>query len=718
MGGITNKVPMIMQMEAVECGVASLSMILAYYKKWVPLEQLREDCGVSRDGSQSSNILRAARGYGLTAKGKAIGINGLKEKKPFPCIIHWNFYHFVVLTGIKGKYAYINDPAVGRIRVPLDVFEKSYTGIAMVFSPGEKFEKGGHRPSSFQFAMKRLNNVGSGLLVVLLSAMLATIASVCFIAQSRIFIDTLLPKGKTEAIRILVLILLGLSLVFILMKVVNAIEMNKLQGRMAVVESSRFMMHLLRLPMGFFSQRSVGDLQLRQRENEAITVTLMNKIAPLAVNILMLIFYLVVMISFSPILAAIGVATVEINALISRHISKKRIDITRSLTADNGLLYSATVGGIDMIETLKSSGAESAFFMRWAGYQASVVGNKVKLRSINETLGLIPAAMVEIANVMVFGIGMLFIIRQEFTAGMLLAFTGFLASFMGPVNQIIGLSQTIQEMQVQMDRVEDVMKYPEEQESDVVLTGEEWENITKLSGKIEMKDITFGYSKLAEPLIEGFDLEINPGETIALVGASGSGKSTVGKLMSGLYVPWKGEILFDGKKISELPVQQFKGSLAVVDQDIMVFDDTVKQNIRMWDSSIEDFEVTLACRDACIHDEISARKDGYAAMIQPGGKNFSGGQLQRMEIARALAMDPTILILDEATSALDAETEDKVMQMIRKRGITCIVAAHRLSTIRDCDKIIVLEDGHIVEQGTHRDLLGLKGQYYRLVTCE
>lgn len=717
MKNVINSVPVIMQMEAVECGAASLDMILAYYGKWVPLEEVRSECGVSRDGANSSNILKAARRYGLEAKGKAMGLSALKEKRPFPCIIHWNFYHFVVLTGIRGKHAYLNDPGAGKVKVPLEQFEKAYTGIAMVFSPGESFARGGGKPNPWNFAFSRAKKMKSGLVVILLSAMVATIAGIGITAIGRLFLDYYLP-GKFQNYGIMLLILFLLVLVFFAMRAVTQIRMMKLQGRSSVIESSRFMNHMLRLPMVFYGQRTIGDLLLRQRENEDITLILLNQIAPVAVDLIMLVFYVIIMITYSPLLACIGIASALINAFAAVIISKKRIDVTRSMTRESGQLYAATVGGLDMIETLKSSGAESGFFRRWAGYQAAVTENKAKLTGINEKLGLIPAAFVEIANILVFGLGMFLIIRGNFSAGMLLTFTGLLQAFMNPVNRIIGLGQTIQEMQVKMERVDDVMKYPEDPESDVKLSEEEWQNIRKLSGNIEMKNVTFGYSALADPLIENFNLSVKAGESIALVGASGSGKSTIGKVLSGLYQPWGGEILFDGKKIDEIPKQQFRGSLAVVDQDICVFEDTIKNNISLWDASTENFDVQLASKDACIYDEIAARKGNFSALIESGGRNFSGGQLQRLEIARVMALDPTILILDEATSALDAETEDEVMRNIRKRGITCIIVAHRLSTIRDCDRILVLKDGKIVEQGTHDELMAKDGYYSILIKSE
>lgn len=709
-------VPVIMQMEALECGAASLAMVLAYYGKWLPLEQVRFDCGVSRDGSNARNILKAARSYGLAAKGYRYEPNDLRRDGKFPCIIHWNFNHFVVLDGFRGNKAILNDPAKGKYAVSLKTFDDSFTGICLLFEPTEDFTPGGKPPSVLAYAKKRLKGAGSAVAFAAITALITAITGVISPAFSRVFVDRLLTGKNPEWF---IPFIIGLSFLGILQLVVgwiNAVYSLKINGKLAMVGSTTFMWKVLRMPMEFFSQRMAGDIQGRQSSNASIAGSLVNTFAPLALNAVMMVFYLVVMIRYSLLLTVIGILSVLINLVFSNIISKKRINITRVQMRDSGKLAGATVAGIEMIETIKASGAENGFFEKWAGYQASANTQQVKFQKLNQLLGQLPALVSSVCNTAVLMVGVYLAMQGRFTVGMIMAFQGFLGSFISPATSLISAGQSLQEMRTEMERIEDVMRYPTDvPEDEPVSDNCEYD---KLSGNIEMKNVTFGYSRLAEPLIENFNLSLKTGSRVAFVGPSGCGKSTLSKLISGLYKPWSGGILFDGKKISEIDRSVFTGSLAVVDQDIILFEDTIANNIKMWDNSIEDFEMIMAARDAQLHEDIMQREGGYQYKMTEGGKDFSGGQRQRMEIARVLAQDPTIIILDEATSALDAKTEYNVVNSIKDRGITCIVVAHRLSTIRDCDEIIVMDNGRVAERGTHDELMKKGGMYAELVTNE
>ena len=713
------KVPQVMQMEALECGAACLTMILAYYGRWEPLEKVRADCGVSRDGSKASNILKAARNYGLTAKGMTYSTEALQKKAPYPCIVFWNFNHFVVLCGFDKKHAYINDPARGQLKISIEEFDESFTGVALVFEKTEAFEEGGTKPDTLGFAISRLEGLGAAIAFVMVTAAIISLATIVNTSLNQVFLDRILSGDNPSWLVPLIGIMCLLATIISVVSIMNLTNLSTIEGKIAVVSSSRFMRHLLHLPISFYSQRMVGDLQQRQSANESIAYTLIGQLAPVAINAAMLILYLVIMLQYSPVLTAVGILTVIGNALLAHYISMKRVNISRSAMANAGKFYATTVSGIEMIETIKSAGAETGFFGLWAGYQAAVNEGQVRSVRLNEYLGAIPALLTEIANIIVLALGIFLIVMGDFTPGALLVFTGFLGSFMAPVNEMINLGQSLQEMQTQMERIEDVLRYEVDVPEDPVLpsdvVGIEHE---KLAGEVDLDNITFGYSTLEPPLIENFSLHLEPGQWVALVGSSGCGKSTIAKLVSGLYKPWEGEVRFDGIPMKDVPLPVLRGSLAVVDQDIVTFDDTVSNNIKLWDRSIEDFEVVLAARDAEIHDDIAVREGGYSGRILPGGRNFSGGQLQRIEIARVLAQDPTIIILDEATSALDSQTEAAVIQRIRDRGITCIVVAHRLSTIRDCDEIIVLDDGKVVERGNHETLMAKDAVYAELVRSD
>ncbi len=703
-----------MQMESLECGAAALAMILAYYGKWMPLEQVRVDCGVSRDGASIENIARAARSYGLSVEGFQRGIDALRDQGPYPCIVTYGA-GYVVLCGFKGDRVYVNDPAKGSRKITTEDFARSYGGICLTFAPTDDFVPGGKRKSTVEFARHRLRGAGVAVAFVALTTLVGYLLEMLTPAFTRFFMDHLLTGENSELLMPFIALLATVAVLQVIVVAVKSIYSLRINGKMAIIGSSTFMWHVLRMPMEFFSQRKAGDIQRRKNTNAVIAETLVNTFTPLALNIVMIVFYLVVMIRLSPLLTLVGIAAIVINTLLARYISHKRVNITRVQMRDAGQLESSTVSGIQMIETIKAAGAENGYFAKWAGYQASVNTATTRFANLNLYLGMVPNFLTSLANYTVLVLGVFLAMQGQFSLGMVMGFQGYVSLLMNPAMTTVKAGQTLQEMRTQMERVEDVMQYPVDTSyRDEPLSDEA--DYDKLYGKVELKNVTFGYARLGDPVVEDFSMTVEPGASVAFVGASGCGKSTLSKLIAGLYQPWSGEILFDGKPASEIDRSVFTGSVAVVDQDIILFEDTIANNISMWDESIEDFEIILAARDAQIHDDIMAREGGYASKIAEGGRDLSGGQRQRLEIARVLAADPSIIIMDEATSALDAKTEHEVVRAVKDRGVTCIIIAHRLSTIRDCDEIIVLDHGKVVERGTHEELYEAGGVYADLVS--
>ena len=713
------KVPVIMQMEALECGAASLCMVLAYYNKWVPLEQVRHECGVSRDGSRAGNIARAARKYGLNARGYTCEVETLREHGQFPCIIHWDFRHFVVCNGFKGNKVYLNDPAKGDYSVSLETFDECFTGVVIMLSPGDDFVADGEPKSMLEFSKQRLSGMKSSITLMIFVTAILAVVEILYAGYTRVFIDRMLTGLERSWMFAFFFGMLLVVIIKIAATWIKDVYSYKIQGKMVITGNVSYMWKILNLPMDFYYQRQAADIQLRKNTNAEIVKELVDTLAPVMINLIMMIIYLIFMFRYSWILALLSLFTVAVKFVLSRVISNKRINITRVLMRDKANLASACASINQMIETIKASGAENGTYERWAGYQASMSLQISKQEKLNQYLGIVPSIIDSLLNSFILILGIWLTLNGAFTAGMIMAFNGILSNFMAPVQSIIDSNQAVQEMRSKMERVDDVMDYPE----DLLLTqysvkktdDKEYE---KLSGNISIKNVTFGYSELEEPLINDFSIDIKKGQKIAFVGNSGCGKSTMTKLISGIYQPWSGEISFDGVPLLNIDRNVFTSSIAVVEQDITLFEDTISNNIKMWDDTIEDFEVIMAAKDASIHEDIISRPGGYNYKITEGGKDFSGGQRQRMEIARALVQDPSIIIMDEATSALDARTEYDVVKAISERGITCIIIAHRLSTIRDCDQILVFDHGKVVEKGTHEELMAQGGFYKTLVTSE
>jgi len=711
------KTPTILQMEGVECGAAALAIILGYHGRHVPLEKLRVECGVSRDGLKATNIMKAARSYGMTTKGYAKSIENVKKMK-FPIIIFWNFNHFLVLEGFGKDKVYLSDPAQGRYHVTNQEFDDSFTGVVIDMVPNEDFEKGNEKTGMLPSLGRRITNSKLSLVFIILASLFLVIPGLVIPSFTQIFVDQFLVNSRESFVMPLLLAMGSVLLIHSSLIFIQQYYLLRLETKLALTTSSKFLWHILHLPTSFFTQRSSGDVSNRVSLNDKIARLLSGDLANAALNVVVVIFYALIMFSYDVVLTTIGICIAAINVIALKVVSRARKDSNRRLTNENGKLMGNTMSGISMIETLKSSGREGDFFTTWSGHLAKVMNAQQELGWLSLRLNVIPPLLMSVNNTIILGVGALRVMDGDMTIGMLIAFLYLMNNFINPVNQLVAVGSMLQETQGDMDRVDDVLNYGVSEEFTREEVPFEATEEKKLIGSLELKNVNFGYTPTMPALIEDFSIKLEPGSRVALVGGSGSGKSTVARLISGLYEPWEGEILYDGKKRSELPRQVLNNSMAVIDQDIMMFQGSIKENISFWDHTIPETNIIKAAQDAMIHDVISGRAGSYDSAVSEKGTNFSGGQRQRMEIARSLSLNPSILLMDEATSALDPKSEKIVMDNIRKRGCTCLIVAHRLSTIRDCDEIIVMKFGKIVERGTHEELVAKEGLYSELISSK
>ncbi|MDD2923568.1 NHLP family bacteriocin export ABC transporter peptidase/permease/ATPase subunit [Rhodoferax sp.] len=710
------RTPTILQMEAVECGAAALAIVMAYHGKHVTLEELRESCGVSRDGSKASNVVKAARTYGFTAKGYRKEPGDLKSMT-LPVIVFWNFNHFLVVEGFNKGLVYLNDPACGPRTVTEAEFDQSFTGVVLVIEPGPDFQPSGQPRSMLSSLRARLPLSEPALAYLILAGLALVIPGLVLPVFTKTFIDEYLIGRMDAWVKPVLLGMLFTAIVRGVLTWLQSYYLTRFQTKLALSTSSKFLWHVLRLPVLFYSQRSPGDISARVGINNRVAELLTGDLATTALNVVMVIFYAALMLSYDPVLTLVGIAIAALNILFLRLMTRKTVDITQKMANDNGRLLGTSMNGLQMMESIKASGMEADFFTKWAGYQTKVMNGQQRAGSIGVAMMTVPPMLTALNTTLILALGGLRVMDGALTMGMLVAFQSLMASFIDPINQLVAMGKKIQEVQGDMNRLDDVLQYRSEPRLDSAAQPQTPAQTPapQLEGHVELRNVTFGYSKLEAPLIENFNLVLKPGERVALVGSSGCGKSTISKLVAGLHEPWAGEILFDGKPRSAVDRQVLLQSLAMVSQEITLFEGSLRDNLSMWDTTLPEAQVVQAAKDACIHEAIASRAGGYDSTVQEGGGNFSGGQKQRVEIARALAQNPRILVLDEATSALDPITEMQVDDHLRRRGCTCLIVAHRLSTIRDCDEIIVLDKGKVVQRGRHEQMRDTDGLYATLM---
>lgn len=706
------KTPTILQMEATECGAASLAMVLAYHGRYVPLEQMRIETAVSRDGVNAANIAFAAKRLGLECHCYRKKLESLRSLF-FPCIIHWNFNHFVVLEGFKGKYAYLNDPAIGRRKLTIDELDQGYTGIVLTFTKTNAFVKEKKQSNTIPFILSRLNGNKGVIFKLIYVGLLLVIPGLILPVLSQVYIDDILLAGYKDWLIRLLLFMLGCLVLKGGLSYYRRLILTKLKGKMSLVNGYQFLMHMFGLPISFFSQRYAGDLVNRLDNNDGVNDFLAGNLAETVLNIFTAIFYFVILLFYSPILTGVGLIGLIANLVIAIISNKYLANASQKLQMAMGKLYGSICAGINISDTIKSSGVEVEYANRIIAQHADYASQEQKLTRFQQVISAIPSVTGQITDVFILMLGAILVIRGQFTTGMLVAFSSLFDSFASPINSMLSFFKDLQTVKSNIKRVEDIEHYPsskgEKKSYNTELIG------NKLTGRVELRNISFGYSMQQAPIIHDFNFKLHSGESIAFVGPSGCGKSTVSKLVSGLYDAWEGQVLFDGVPIDQIDTTVLHSSVATVSQNLCFFSGTIRDNISMWNPAIPEADIIAAAKDACIHDFIMTQPGAYDHLLSENANNLSGGQRQRLEIARALAINPSILVMDEATSALDPIVEKKIIDNIQRRGCTCIIVAHRLSAIRDCNEIIVMNRGNIIQRGTHDSMKNEDGFYKAFV---
>ncbi|WP_233447311.1 NHLP family bacteriocin export ABC transporter peptidase/permease/ATPase subunit, partial [Streptomyces albireticuli] len=709
------RTPTVLQMEAVECGAAALAMVLGHHGRFVPLEELRIACGVSRDGSRASNLLKAARGHGLKAKGMQMDLAALAGVRA-PAVLFWEFNHYVVYDGtgrrLGRRGVHLNDPAKGRRFVPMDEFDTSFTGVVLTFEPGEDFRRTGRGPGAARSLPARLRGTSGTMLAAVLASLLLVVVGAVVPALSRTYIDTFLVGDRTFPLGVL---FAAMAATLVLTATLTAVQQaNLLRGRLvsATLGGARFLRHLLRLPVTFFAQRDPADLVQRLRSTDAVAETLARDLTAAGVDAVVVVLYAVLLWTYDPQLTVVGIGIALLNVVAMRVVVRLRATGTQKLRAESARLTNTAYNGLTLIETMKATGGEDGFFRRWAGQHAVTLDTQQRLGVPSAWLAVVAPTLAALNSALILMIGGLRAVEGHLSVGLLVAFQALVTGFTAPITRLNGVAGRVQELAADVARLKDVENFPADP---VFARRDPGTGTRRLKGHVELENITFGYSPLDAPLLKGFSLSVGPGRQVALVGGSGSGKSTVSRLMSGLHTPWEGTVRIDGTRLEDIPRAALAASVSFVDQDVFLFEGTVRDNVALWDPSVPDEDVVAALEDAAVYDVVARRPGGIHSRVEQDGRNFSGGQRQRLEIARALVRRPSVMVLDEVTSALDAATEQTVIDNLRRRGCACVVIAHRLSTVRDSDEIVVLDRGTVVERGRHEHLAAGQGPYARLV---
>ena len=712
------RTPVFLQNHPTECGAACVRSVLAYFGKWVSLDELREACSVGRDGSSAADLLHGARAYGLDARGWRRTREGMRQA-PLPAILHWEFTHFVVLEGFRAGRYHLNDPSFGHLVVDEETFDRGFTGVVLHLEPGPEFEPNGKPPGAVRRLWSWLRDYKPALVLATLFGLLLGLSALATPLLLSVLVDHVLAREQYAWRGVVIGAMVALGGVTYLLTLLQLQAIRRLAVAISVTRSDRFLTRLFRLPMQFFTGRLAGDLMDRMHLIDSLALKGAGQLVVVVVEVVMCVAFLAAMVAYHPLLALAVLLLAVLLGVLARGLARLGTAYNHRARREQGLLLGMAMAGLRALESIRATASENGFFARWSGYQARELNARQSFEELRHVVHALPGLFHVLGSALVLGVGGWQVIAGNLTVGALMAYYVLAGNFLRPIGRLMQFTVELQTMAAHLQRLDDVFEAPVEAEPGdgghrpgtvATLNGR-----LRLTGQVELRDVTFGYQRNQPPVLRKVNLTIRPGERVAVVGPSGSGKTSLALLIAGVYQPWSGEILFDGHLLQDIPRDVFAASVGMVDQHPVLFRATVRENLTFWNPTVPDQHVVAAAHDACIHDVIVTRPGGYDALLEERGRNFSGGQQQRLEIARALALNPTLLILDEATSSLDAVTEVRIDNALRRRGCACLIVAHRLSTIRDSNLIVVLMHGRELLRGRHDELMAAGGLYRKLI---
>jgi len=707
------RVPVLQQVTMVECGAACLAMLLSYHGRKTSISEIREQCGLGRDGLSALNIVKAARKYGMRVRALSLKENDFRFVS-LPAIVHWEFNHFLIVERWSAKSVEVVDPALGRRRLTAQEFDDGFTGVVLMLEPGVHFKRE-NKPAKLSlrtYVRNYLQQAPTAVLQVIGASLLLQLLGLVVPLLAEVSIDQIIPLKMLSALDLFGLGMIMIVLAQLVTRLLRASVLIYVQSRVDMSMMLNFFEHLVSLPQRFFLQRSSGDLLARVESNSVIRDTISNQLFSTLLDGTFVIVYLAILYtqSLAFTITVVVIAGLQVILLLCTNKPVREL-MNRELAAagkSQGYITEA-LGGM---KTLKAAGAEHRILDRWSNLFLEQMNISVRRNYLLSIISTLMSTFNICAPLLLLWIGTTQVINGGMQVGVMLALNALAASVLTPVSSLVMTGQQLQLVRSHLDRLADVVEAEPEQNLQAVALP------PRLSGEIYLEGVEFQYDANSPMVLQEINVYIKPGQKVAIVGRTGSGKSTLGNLLLGLYLPTKGTIFYDRIPLHTLNYHEVRAQFGVVTQEASIFGGSVRENIAL---NYPDMPLELVIRAgqmSAIHEDIMKMPMEYETMVSEGGNALSGGQRQRLALARAVAHSPAILLLDEATSSLDVMTERIVEQNIRRLPCTQIIIAHRLSTIRNADLILVVDQGKIVERGTHGQLLMHSGYYSQLIQSQ